>query len=65
VAVQDESHIWVYCGIWMNTATKSRLYPAQVPGEWWGAVYAAGYHPNEIIERFLEIDQSHLFGRQA
>ena len=30
-----------------------------------GAVYAAGYHPDEIVERFLEVDQSHLFGRQV
>ena len=29
-----------------------------------GAIYAAGYSPEEMIARFQQLDQSHLYGRQ-
>jgi len=30
-----------------------------------GALYAAGYTPDLIIERFMQVDQSNLYGREA
>ena len=29
-----------------------------------GAIYAAGYSPEEMLARFQQLDQSHLYGRQ-